>query len=66
MTGRGVPAFSGRHLWCYTGIWQVHNPGRVKPTFNPRDLLTTTPEHCFWCQAPWRADIGATCPGEAP
>lgn len=59
-----LPAFNGRHMWVFTGMWQVQNPAREQHHFDFENLLTVEGPGCFWCEQVWTATIGAHCPGD--
>lgn len=60
-----IPAFNGRHLWVFAGVWMVANPARQQQVFDMENLLTVEGPGCFWCDALWTPTIGAHCPGPA-
>lgn len=60
-----LPPPNGRHLWVFTGVWQVIDPVRSHQNFDLENLLTMEGPGCLWCEQVWRADIGAHCPGDA-
>jgi len=59
-----LPDPNGRHLWVFTGMWQVKNPAAERQNFDYESLLTVEGPGCFWCEQVWRRDIGAHCPGD--
>jgi len=58
-----LPGFTGRHLWTVMGVWQVADPARVRHELDLENLLTLEGPRCLHCEQPWRATIGAHCPG---
>lgn len=59
------PAFTGRHLWVFLGMWQVANPAARAQTFDNENMISVEGPACLWCEQEWRADIGAHCRGGA-
>lgn len=59
------PIVEGEHLWVVMTMYQMRHPERMATEvwhLDLENLLTTDGPICYWCEEPYREDVGA-CTG---